>query len=277
MNIKQIPKTISPFLLLVMVFLPLKSVATASSDESRHRSAEQIVLKIQHADYAGDLVSLRTLYEALTPFLESQEMESRIRYWRGFAMWRRAINQMNDPKPDIAGISKDLEIASEEFGKALAIDPSFDDARISQCSCLIMLSYYQREDTVRSKVLKEKAIPLGEEAYANAPSNPRVIWVRGVGIWWTPVEKGGGQQKAIESYEQGLDLSRKQPKSTDALEPSWGEPEMLMSLAWCHLNKTNPDPALARQYAVSALQIVPNWHYVRDILLVQIDSAIQAK
>lgn len=277
MNIKRISETVSIFLLLIMAFLPLRSVANASSDESQHQSAEQIVQKIQQADYEGDLVDLSTLYEALTPFLESKEMVSRIRYWRGFAMWRRAINQMNDPKPDIAGISKDLEMASEEFGKALEIDPAFEDARISQCSCLMMLSYYQREDAVRSKALRERAAPLGQQAYANAPDNPRVIWVRGVGIWWTPVEKGGGQQKAIESYEQGLEFSRKQPKPTDALQPSWGEPEMLMSLAWCHLNKTNPDPVLARQYAVSALQIVPNWHYVKDILLVQIDSANKAR
>jgi hypothetical protein len=52
--------------------------------------------------------------------------------------------------------------------------------------------------------------------------------------------------------------------------PSWGEPELLMSLAWSSLNKTTPDVAAAQKYATEALAIVLYWHYVRDILLPQI-------
>jgi len=60
---------------------------------------------------------------------------------------------------------------------------------------------------------------------------------------------------------------------TDPLTPSWGEPENLMSLAWCSLNKSSPDAAQAENYARQALALVPDWHYVRDILLPQIQSA----
>ena len=52
---------------------------------------------------------------------------------------------------------------------------------------------------------------------------------------------------------------------TDPLTPSWGEPENLMSLAWCSLNKKAPDPQQAEAYARQALALVPDWHYVRDI------------
>ncbi len=40
---------------------------------------------------------------------------------------------------------------------------------------------------------------------------------------------------------------------TDPLEPSWGEPELLMSLAWSSLNRAAPDVNAADQYAHAAL------------------------
>jgi hypothetical protein len=64
-------------------------------------------------------------------------------------------------------------------------------------------------------------------------------------------------------------------KSTtnDPLEPSWGEPELLMSLSWSNLNRATPDLRAAEQNAQSALALVPYWHYVRDILMQQIREA----
>jgi hypothetical protein len=49
-----------------------------------------------------------------------------------------------------------------------------------------------------------------------------------------------------------------------------------MNLAWSNLNRTTPDLAAAEQFALSALKLVPYWHYVRDILLPKIREA-QAK
>jgi hypothetical protein len=46
-----------------------------------------------------------------------------------------------------------------------------------------------------------------------------------------------------------------------------------MNLAWANLHRTAPDLDAADRYAHSALQIVPYWHYVRDILIPQINDA----
>ena len=78
----------------------------------------------------------------------------------------------------------------------------------------------------------------------------------------------------MAGYEKGLEAIRSQRKnSSDPLEPSWGEPELLMSLAWSNLNRTTPDLEAAQQEADSALKLVPYWHYVRDILIPQIRDA----
>jgi hypothetical protein len=57
------------------------------------------------------------------------------------------------------------------------------------------------------------------------------------------------------------------------LEPAWGEPELLMNLSWSNLHKKEPDLKAAEQYARSALALIPNWHYVRDMLLPQIRAS----
>jgi hypothetical protein len=96
----------------------------------------------------------------------------------------------------------------------------------------------------------------------------------GPSLFIAPVERGGGQEKALEMYAKGLELSRKSKGAvSDPLEPSWGEPELLMSIAWSNLNKTTPDLDEAERNARAALTLVPYWHYVRDILLPQIAAA----
>jgi hypothetical protein len=94
--------------------------------------------------------------------------------------------------------------------------------------------------------------------------------------WSSPRERGGGQDKAFDCYNKGLEAIRKQKPQSDPLEPSWGEPELLMNLAWSNLNRTTPDLKAADEDAQAALKIVPYWHYVRDILVPQIQAA-QAK
>jgi hypothetical protein len=113
-----------------------------------------------------------------------------------------------------------------------------------------------------------------KDAEAAAPENPRLFWVMGPDMFYIPPEHGGGQAKAIEMYEKGLELIRKhRSTASDPLEPSWGEPELLMNLAYSSLYKSEPDLDAAEQYARSALGLVPYWHYVRDILIPQIRKA----
>ena len=96
----------------------------------------------------------------------------------------------------------------------------------------------------------------------------------GPSIWNAPPERGGGQDKAIETTIKGLVEARKRRGTVKSpLDPSWGEPELLMGLAWDTMHKTTPDLNAAEKYARAALEMVPYWHYVRDILLPQIMTA----
>jgi hypothetical protein len=247
--------------------------SSSSATESAHAQVVEIVAQIQRADYAGDRAALKRLHEQLAPFAKNQQLASRVLYWQGFALWRRAINGFND-KTDATELQGDLQIAVDQFDEATRIDPAFMDAKVGALSCVGLLAYSVRhEDTPSPKTtdLRARTRALWKELEAEAPDNPRFLWVEGPILWNMPPQYGGGQPKAIETYEKGLQLIRAQKAAAgNSLDPLWGEPELLMSLAWSKLNQTTPEPNAAERDADSALKLVPYWHYVRDILMLQI-------
>jgi hypothetical protein len=269
------------FLIMLTTFaLSAAAPESHSADKIRlERSRDsiiRIVTQIQRADYEGDRPALKRLHDELAPIPEDNKLASRVLYWRGFALWRRAINGFNE-SPTPTDLEEDLKQAVTEFNDAIARDPAFVEAKIGAASSLGYLMYINKKDPTRLQELAKQSSPLLKEAMAAAPDNPRLLWVLGPIRWSSPPERGGGQDKAFESYNRGLEAVRNQKRdASDPLEPSWGEPELLMSLAWSNLSRTTPDLNAAEQDAQAALKIIPYWHYVRDILMPQIRAA-QAK
>jgi len=220
-----------------------------------------VVAQIRRADYEGDRAALERLYGEFP-----HSGDARVRYWRGFAMWRKALNAFNDSSA-MDEIESALNRCIAEFEAAGALV----DAKVGAASCLQNLAFVHRKDARGWELLK-RSFPLLREAEAAEPDNPRLLWVLGASRWYTPPDRGGGQEKAIETYERGLRAAQK-ARPGDRLDPSWGEPELLMNLAFANLNKKSPDIAAAERYAREALRLVPHWHYVRDILLPQIQRA----
>jgi len=258
---------------LLGIFLISATTLAAQAVDPSREQVIKIVRQIQRADYEGDRASLKRLREALAPVEQDRKLASRVRYWRGFALWRRAMNGFNesvDPKE----LEEDLNQAVGEFDEALRMDPGFVDAKVGAISCLSNLIFLNQSNAARVQELVAQAVPLRKEAEAAEPENPRLLWVLGPICWYAPPERGCSQDKAIEMDKKGLEVARKQKAVTsDPLEPSWGEPELLAALAWANLHRAVPDPNAAEQYARSALEIVPYWHYVRDILIPQINEA----
>lgn len=118
---------------------------------------------------------------------------------------------------------------------------------------------------VRSRDAWTKALEL-------EPSNPRALWIKAAGYLYSPPERGGSYDKAIEIYHE-MERSAGVPDPTSPF-PDWGKPEALMSLAFAHLNHPKDrDAAGALEEARAALKLQPEWHYVKDILVPQIEAA----
>ena len=104
-----------------------------------------IVTQIQREDYEGDRPALRRLHDELTPIPEDNKLASRVLYWRGFALWRRAINGFNE-SPTPTDLEADLTQAVTDFKDAIARDPAFVEFKIGAGSSLGYLMYLHRED-----------------------------------------------------------------------------------------------------------------------------------
>jgi hypothetical protein len=242
--------------------------AAAPAPETSRSAIARIAAKIRTADYEGDRPRLTALFQEMEPYTQGP-LASRALYWRGFAMWRRALNGFND-NADKAELAEDLKRCIDDFAQASAADPQFVDAKVGETSCWGNLAFVS-EGEERGQRFRRYIQLLGE-VQNEAPGNPRLAWVLGVARWYTPPERGGGQAKAFEIYRAGLEAAKRE-KVADELDPAWGEPELLMNLGFASLNATTPDLDAADRYAHEALTLVPNWHYVRDILIPQIQAA----
>lgn len=217
--------------LLGALVVAAAAVSSAWSAESTCEKVSQIVTQIRRADYEGDRAALKRLHAELAPCAEDEKLDSRVSYWRGFALWRRSINGFNDSADPIE-LEADLAQAAIEFDAASAADPEFVDAIAGAASCLGYEMYLNSNDPERLQELAADLGPRINKAREAAPGHPRLVWVMGPMVWNSPPERGGGQDKAIESYEKALETLREQKGGeSDPLEPSWGEAELLMSLA----------------------------------------------
>jgi len=258
----------------------LLSAATALSPLLLRSSPDAVAWmeRVKAADYKGDLTALESLFKESEELLQNKENRSRIHYWRGFAMWRKAINGFNEPALP-KGMDKDLLRAADEFRAAADADPDFVDAKIGEFSSLGYFMYLNTvsepkvasEETI--KELGARASKLAQACIAAEPANPRLVWVLGP-VRWNQTGPRAGQDAAIESYHKALSAWKESPpKAKHPLDPVWGDAELWMNLAWSYLNKRERNVAEAEKCAIEALRLVPHWHYVKNILMPQIKAA----
>jgi hypothetical protein len=185
------------------------------------------------------------------------------------------MNGFNET-PTPADLFEDLERCAARERAALAIDTGFEDARGALLGCLMNQAFLapQLPEEKRNAVIRELVDALRAVA-AKSDGNPRSLWLIGGNQIFAPPPYGGHTERGIATYRRGLEAARQESLSSaprEAWIPTWGAPEILMSLAYVHTYGPAPNLAVARAYAEGALAIVPDWHYVRDILLPQIEK-----
>ena len=74
----------------------------------------KLVAQVQRADYEGDRAALKRLHGELAKFSDKKDLAAQVEYWRGFALWRRAINGFNDGV-DPNELEQNLKEAVAEF------------------------------------------------------------------------------------------------------------------------------------------------------------------
>ena len=82
----------------------------------------EIVREVRAADYRGERAELRRLASSLDA-VQGPALAAPAAYWKGFALWRRAINGFNET-PTPPDLRADLEGAVASFRAALRYAPN---------------------------------------------------------------------------------------------------------------------------------------------------------
>jgi hypothetical protein len=234
---------------------------------------DTLVTAVRTADYRGDRPELRRLVAALDRVTDPGLAANR-RYWQGFALWRRALNGFNET-PTPIDLGNDLDEAVRMFRAALAGQPGWIEAEIGIVGCLANLLFLAGDDQVAAGAILAAYVPMFRDLVARGPDNPRALWLIGGSQLGAPPPYGGDAAKAAATFQRGLEASRREALGNPgrpAHVPSWGGAENLMSLAYLHSHSALEDRELALAYARATLVLVPQWHYVAEILLPQIEA-----
>lgn len=231
-----------------------------------------LVEEVRSADYRGDRAELRRLVGALDG-ITARGRVAAVRYWQGFALWRRALNGFNEtPWPD--DLKGDLQAAVARFRAALAARPDWIEAKIGMVGASASLLYLAGDDAAQTKPILAEFLPLARELADKGADNPRALWLTaGFQLY------RGDAVKAAATMRKGLEAaeseSRRRPVPP-AYEPTWGGAENLMNLAYLYSQGASRDRGVALAYAEGALVAAPEWHYVRDVLMAQIRALEEA-
>jgi hypothetical protein len=253
-----------------VAFVALVPPAPAKKSEAR---LAELAAAVLGADYRGDRAELARLDAALSR-LDARPLNEYRDYWRGFALWRRAMNGFNEtPTPEDLGA--DLEKAVARFRTSLEARPEWIEARLAMVGCWGNLIYLAGKDEGKRKAILDEAVPTFRWLMENAGDNPRALWIKGGMEMGAPPPTGGDLAKAASTARRGVACAWREAltgSTPPPYVPTWGGPENLMNLAYLYSHAPKPDRALALAYAEGALTAVPEWHYVRDILLPQIEA-----
>lgn len=215
---KQIKKMLLPVGLGLSVLL-LAASSFAQSDRYQ-KGMEKALAMLDSVKTPADYTSVAAAFERIGDAEKTQWLPY---YYAAFATEMKGFN---DPKAD-----KDAVAASAEtfIAKAEAIDPKNSEVYVlkNMASTLHMM--------VDPQTRWQQYGAQGAQALAMAkqlnPNNPRAYFIEGQGIFGTPVQFGGGKEKAKPIFEKSVALY--QAEKPAPLYPRWGKPSAEAMLAQC--------------------------------------------
>ena len=244
---------------------------TALSMTAGDAKRELVTLKaeIMSADYRGDVAKLATLRTRAAKLSDHAEYGYLADYWTGFASWRMAINGTNVKMP-LEEMKVHLDQATADFERSIAKKSDFADSYAAVAGTFGWLAAFHRNDTAEMERMIKRSYESWSKALELDPGNPRALWIKAAAYLYAPPERGGNRDKAVEVYHEMVKVAG--PPKPDSPFPDWGKPEALMSLAWAHLNQPKPDLDAAADEARAAIRLQPEWYYVKDVLMPQIEA-----
>lgn len=190
-------------------------------------------------------------------------------YYVSLAHWGLTASQVQ--AGDVAAGLASGRSAARHARAAIAVRPEDAEFHTLLANALIVVAILDRpnfESTAKElAAVRQRALALG-------PSNPRAVLMDAGMIFNNPPARGGSQERGIARFREALTCFEREAASapSDPLAPRWGH-----AFAWGWLSNvllaaTPSQVGPARDAALAALQMRPDFWYVRDQVLPRLNK-----
>ena len=249
------------------------ALAQASPILAMGSSADSLLVSGKQMLRAGeDGGSLDAMYAAKATFeraLVNTALAAWGHYYIALANYRIADYLLAAGEENKGAASKHLKTAVEHLQRATKINPQAVEAYA------LLSSAYGRQiglNPIKGMVLGRKAEQALKKAARLAPDNPRVVLGTAIRDFNTPGMFGGSKEKGLQGFQRAAELfAREEP--IDPIRPAWGHSR---TYAWLGLAyQDRGELALARAAFAKALAINPDFSWVKNVLLPELEKTVE--
>jgi len=252
-------------LLLSLVFVASIAYPTrAQSGDSLLVSGKQM---LQAGENASDLDAMYAARATFERALADTSSTAWGHYYIALADYRIADRLFAAGEQNKDAVSEHLKTAVEHLKEATRLDPQAAEAYS------LLSSAYGRQialNPVKSMVLGPRAGKAAQKALQLAPDNPRVMLSAAISAFNTPKMFGGSKEKGLQGFQRAAELfAREEP--TDPIQPTWGHSRTYAWLGLAYQDRGELESA--RTAFEKALEIDPDFGWVKDVLLPELEKA----
>ncbi len=212
---------------------------------------------------SGDMTAVRTALKDLLATDLSDGERSIARYTIAYLDWR--LFNLRQGLPD-----NERDALLEEAVELLTEDIA-DNEENAESHALLASVYGMQigSSAWRGMILGMRASRSSARALDLEPANPRALLLDGVGKLHTPAMFGGGEEKAEALLQRAVAAFQTEP--ADRPWPRWG---LVDAYAWLgQVMVRRGDHRAARRYYMDALDIEPDFRWVRGVLLPALEES----
>ena len=216
--------------------------------------------RVERAYVQGDSPEMRAVRTALETLLDtdlSDRDRSIARYTIAYLDWRLFTIPESVPADERDALLGEVV--------ALLTEDVADNEGNAESHALLASVYGMQigSSAWRGMILGMRASRSSARASELEPANPRVLLLDGVGTLHTPAMFGGGEEEAEALLHRAVRAFRTEP--ADRPWPRWG---LIDAYAWLgQIMVRRGDLRAARRYYMLALEIEPEFQWVRAVLL----------
>ena len=197
--------------LVLSITLAISSLVTFAQKEKFEAIMTEQSAVIQ-ANYQGSYMPMANKMERIAA---AELNEWTPQYWSAYCLINETFNLKDAGEKDLL-----LEKAETFLKKAEALSPNNDEIEVLKAQyAMAKLSIDPMSRFQKYGADFQTALKRAEEIN---PENPRVSYVMGTNIFYTPEGFGGGQAKAKPYFEKAL-FKFTNFKSASAYSPNWGK------------------------------------------------------